>query len=342
MSRVYFHSPSGDAELLGSERAWLSHVANGPSVIAWDLDRSDSLERAAEILAMVPEVPDGPYGANYLHTYLRAALAQDARNKAVYADWRPGVALSGPTDFEPMREVVRALRTRLRTEGVKLVVAGVELNSSNVDLNTALVAGSDVVRLAAKISGWCEAHTFVEGPDRAWMADIIDQGLKTGIYRRGLWYADGPDGPRDKWSDQGWGGVTALLRARDDEPVVLSYSVTDSFPNREIADWEPQPMPEDWRPDWASDEGLDDWRRMDDSERAHHWRDFAADGWYDVPDAEKWDMAMAGLRRDRPWARLAPDTLAEVYFHIPVTVYDVLAPDHDERVRAAAGLVEVS
>jgi hypothetical protein len=342
VSRVYFHSPSGDAELRGSERAWLSHVARGPSAGAWDLDSSDALERAAEILAMVPEVPDGPHGANYLHTYLREAQARDARNKAAYAQWTPGTPFVGRTDYEPLHQLVRALKVALRVEGVRLMVAGIELHSSNVDLNTALVAGSDPVRLAAKISGWCEVHCWVEGSDRAWLAGIIDQGLKTGIYRRGLRYAGDPDGPKDQWADQGWGQVLDLLRARDDEPVVLSYSVTGSFPNREIAGWEPPPMPEDWRPDWASDEGLGDWRRMDDSERAYHWRERALDGWYDLPDAEKWERAMDGLRRERPWARLSPDTLSEVFFHLPVSVYDLLAPDRDERVRAAANLVEVS
>ena len=35
----------------------------------------------------------------------------------------------------------------------------------------------------------------------------------------------------------GWENVAALLRNRDDAPVVCSYSVTDSFPNPTIARW---------------------------------------------------------------------------------------------------------
>lgn len=67
MSRVYFHSPAGTAELRGSEREWLNHLASGPAEAAWGLGGPSGFERAVEILAMVPEVPDGGYGA-YLHT----------------------------------------------------------------------------------------------------------------------------------------------------------------------------------------------------------------------------------------------------------------------------------
>lgn len=44
---------------------------------------------------------------------------------------------------------------------------------------------------------------------------------------------------------------------------------------------------------------------------------------------------MGALRERRPWARLAPDTLTEVTFGPPVTIYDLFAPDRDERVRTA-------
>lgn len=335
MSRLYFHSPSGDAELRGSERAWLRHIASGPAVAAWDLSGGSAFDRACEIIAMTPEVPDGAYGANYLHTGMREALAQAARNKAAYAGWKPGRPVNGPTSYEPQDRLVKSLQTRLRVDGVDLDVAGHRLHSNDVDLNTALVAGSDPVRLAAKLHGWCESHAWVDGPDRAWLADIIDQGLRAGLYRRGLWYADQPDGPRDKWSDQGWEGVLALLRSRDDEPVVTSYSVCDQFPNRHIADWRPPDLPEGWVPDWAATDGRNEWDAMSADEQTSEWRDHALDRWYDLPAEQRWDLAMAGLRRERPWGRLAPDTLAEVTFGPPVTVYDLFAPDRDERVRAA-------
>lgn len=333
MSRIYFHSPSGTAELHGSERAWLRHVAEGPARAAWDLERSGShqLERAAAILSLVHDVP------GYLAERLALAKAEDARLVSAVAAKRYGTY-----DPEPLRQLVLTLDTCLRVRGLELDVAGARLSTSNVELNTALAAGSDVVRLAAKIHGWCEDHCWVEGPDRVWMAAIIDEGLRTGIYRRGLWYTDGPDAPRDKWSDQGWGNVAELLRSHDDEPVVLSYSVCDQFPNREVAGWEPVIDPA-WIPDWATNaDGRAEWDALDEEAQHSYRREHALDVWYELPAEERWLLAMEGLREDRPWARLAPDTLAEVTFSYPVTVYDLFAPDRDERVRAACGLVAAS
>lgn len=336
MSRIYWHARNRTAELHGSERGHLEHVACGPAVAAYDLDVTSlhAIHRAAELLALVPEPPAGEHGANYLHRDLRAALAEERRS-------------TGSFDPEPSRRLIRGLRTGLRARGLDLVVAGVHLRTANLDLNTALVAGSDPVRLAAKLNGWCEQHCWVEGPDRKWLADIIDEGLRTGLYRRGFWYVGevtnmpAKDHPNRKWSDQGWDDVLALLRESDDGPVVLSYSVTDGFPNSKIAGWEPPPMPDGWEPDWAdTEEGHAEWERdyPTPEDKAAHYLDTAGDQWYDLPEEERWDMAMAGLRGRRPWAQLAPHTLTEYYFGIPVTVYDLFAPDRDERVLRAADL----
>lgn len=337
MSRVYWHSKYRTAELRGSERAWLGHVARGPADAAWDFDPvgSSTMDRIALLLGMVPPESE----ESYLHRYLREAQEENERHRAAIAANRLGTY-----NPEPRQRLVQAVSTALRVNGFPLTVAGVQLDTSNVELNTALVAGSDPVRLAAKIHGWCETHCYVEGPDRKWLADIIDEGLRAGIYRRGLWWVDRPcDGPAEnepdrQWSDQGWGDVLDLLRESDDGPVVLSYSVTDSFPNREVAGWEPPPMPDGWVPNWAdTDEGLAEWEQdyPTAEDKAAYYEERAGDAWYDLHWDEQWDTALAGLRRDLPWARLGPDTLTEVTFHYPVTVYDLFAPDRDERIRAA-------
>lgn len=340
MSRVYFHSPSGEAELRGAERAWLGFVAAGPARAAWGLDRHVDLERMAEIVAMVPEVPDGQYGANYLHTYLREAQAEDAANKRAYDGWKPGSPQAGPTSYEASKRLLSSLQLRITGRGTGddvFEVAGQRLGVADVALNTALAAGSAPVQLAAKIDGWCEVHAWVDGPDRAWLADIIAEGLASGIYRRGLWYADLPDTPRDKYSTMGWEEVQVHLRSRDDEPVVMSYSVCDQFPSRAAAGWEPPPMPDGWTPRWVDDDdGRAEWERdyPTPEQKAEQYAESAGDTWYDLPSDEQWSLAMAALRTDRPWLQLTPESLGGTTFGPGVTVYDLLGPDREERVRA--------
>lgn len=337
MSRLYFHTPSGDAELLGSERTWLRQLAQGPADAAWDLHGPHRrLERAEQILSMSPQPHPGSHAANYLHDYLREAREQDARNRDAYQAWADRRTQPGHANHDLEQRLVSALRIALHVDGLPLHVAGVDLHTTDVGLNTTLLAGSDLIRLAAKIDGWCEVHAWVEGGDRAWLADLIEQGLRAGIYRQGLWMDNPDSGARDKWAPMGWDQVVGLLRARDDEPAVMSYSVCDGFPNPDVAGWDPS-IDASWRPDWAADsEGLADWRALDDSQRQWYRRQHAGELWSELPAGRRWEMAMDGLRRSRPWARLAPDTLAAQTFGPPVTVYDLFAPDRDERVRAAA------
>jgi hypothetical protein len=103
-----------------------------------------------------------------------------------------------------------------------LIVNGEVQESFTVALNTALIAGSDPIKLLARLHGQCELNTYVEGSDRNWLANIIEHGLETGIMR----------------SNMGWNKVIQLLHSASDTPIVTSYSVTDQFPNAYYADWE--------------------------------------------------------------------------------------------------------
>lgn len=304
MSRVYFHSPSGTTELMGFERAWLGHLAAGPSQAAWDLDGSGAFDRACAIMEMVVRPPDE---SDYLQVHWRQAQAQEAANKAVYAAWKPGQPFGGVADHEPIWRFVNSLKLRLSVDGLDLDVAGARLHTKNIDLNTALVAGSDPIRLAAKIHGWCESHCWVDGPDRVWLTGIITRGLETGLYRKSA----------------GWEAIVAGLLERDDEPVVMSYSVCDPFPDENVGDWMP-PWPEGVPRHWDA--------LTEDQQRE---RDERHQAWYDVPADEQWRISFAGLQ-DRPWLQLTPESLAGVTFSSPVTVYDLFASDRDERIQAAS------
>lgn len=327
MSRVYFHTQQRTAELRGSERAFLGYtVARNPANAAWNLDGADAFDRCAQIIAMIPEVPGGQYGTDYLHDDLRAANAH-----------REGAA--GQPDAELERRLVKSLQTRLHLADFAFGVADQRLHCFDVSLNTALAEGPDAVALAAKIHGLCELNGWIDGPDRKWLADLIDDSLQAGVYRHGLWYEPAA-GAQRKWSDQGWGDVTALLRESDDGPVVMSYSVCDGFPNSDIADWEPV-VDDDWLPEWAADgAGRAEWDELTDDDRAERRKDHAVEEWDDLPAEEQWRLGMEGLRTNRPWARIGPDNLRTQMFGPVLTAYDLLAPDRDERVRAACAMAE--
>jgi len=107
-----------------------------------------------------------------------------------------------------------------------ITIEGKPFSYWHASLNTVLRIGSDPLKLIARLHGQCEVHAWVDGPNRAWLADIVEQGLDMGLYRRNMGY-------------QGWSDVVEFLRADDKEPVVTSYSVTGSFPNpMGQMDWE--------------------------------------------------------------------------------------------------------
>mgnify|MGYP001598122955 CR=1 FL=1 len=297
MSRVYFHARHAEAELRGSERAWLHHLAEGPAMAAWDLDRAGdraTLERLAPIMAAIPEPEPGEFSANHLHVAYRAALAADDH----------------PMPWVAARKFLDSLALNLRVFPPGIVVAGHTLRISSLNLNTALVAGSDPIRLAAKIHGWCEIHCWVEDEDRAWLADVIDEGLGTGLYR----------------PDAGWDDVQALLRDGHPSPVVLSFSGSDPFP-------EPHEHPD--APAWP--DGVERrWSALDADRRAEQqsW-EVRHSEMCDTDFGAAFDAGVDWLRAHRPGERLSPDLLGTEMFGPPVTVYDLFAPDRDERMSRA-------
>lgn len=339
MSRLYFNSPSGTAELRGAEFHHLRSLAHSIAEPFW---RIKDLPDIADLLALA--VRD-PRGDTHLFDQLAKAQAEHAENQRLWAAKQPG--MFPPTRYDEQSALRQSVELALTSSSsLNLEIAAVRLGTAEMRLNTALRLGDDVIKLVVKLAGWGESHAWFDGKDRAWAADLIGQGLKTGVLRGGMWYVDGPcedglpkDHPARKWSDMGWGDVVAHLRSRDDEPVVLSYSVGGDFPNRAVAGWTPPPMPEGWAPEWArSDAGRAEWEGDygDTEKREARYRSDAGDQWYDLPETRRWEMAMAGLKEHSPWLRLGPDTLDYWTFGPGVTVFDLYAPDRDERVRAAA------
>ncbi len=228
MSQLSWDSPSGaTAALSGAEFAWLGEVAAGPAGNVWNLRTQDQVFALMEMTT----VPAGSNGMYALHDIWRDAQAADhtyrARYQAHEEAQRAGTPSTEPDfDADPITSLTERLAAMLRLDGVPLRVDGVDLSSRDVALNTALVAGSDQVALAAKLYGWATRHCWVEWMDRSWLAGIIRTGLHTGIYRSTL-----------NGNSLGWDLVLQMLEARSDEPVVLSYSGHGTFPDGGL-DWD--------------------------------------------------------------------------------------------------------
>lgn len=220
MSRITFTSPSGEADLCGRERAYMSVLTGDLALAALRLDGWHMRERFMQ--AVDPK--------HYLHGV--RFTSEKAWADSASVAWRVG--------------------------DLMLDIDGQPCDAWHFTLNTAVAAGSDEIELLARIHATCEIHGYVEGEHRAWLADMIAEGLNQKILRR-------PPTLRD-WGT--WEGVETFLRSNDNEPVVMSYSVTESFPNPYVADWEPSD-PDD----------------EDDEE------------WSALPDERRWDLAMAGLRK---------------------------------------------
>lgn len=214
MSRVYFHSPSDEAEIRGSERALLSHYVNRALLAGLGLDR--------------------PVDTAYEEEDARAVLSM----------------LVNPTYDVPPRFLATHLSVAGDEEQFELA-GGVRVGVWCTALNTLLATGSDPMILSARLHGQCEIHAYVEGPNRAWLADIMEQGRAAAVFR----------------PDAGWESVVSLLRRRDDEPVVMSDSSAESFPMVPslYAD------DEEWVEAWYQLPETEQWRQALEALRAGSW-----------------------------------------------------------------------
>jgi hypothetical protein len=242
MSRVYFHSPSGTAELRGSERAYAGCLINDIALAVL----KPNYWNEKKLREMLPE-------GHYLKI---------GGNERFIESWSTAFSVNS---------------------GDLIVHKDQCIDSWTISLNTAMALGNDVMRFLARLHGQCEIHGYVEGPNRLWLANIIWRGLQSGLYR----------------PEMGWDRVGAILRLRDDEPVVMSYSVCQSFPNYDIAGWA------------KDDEG---------------------DGFYELTKYEQWHLAMTNLRAQDRGLELKPDNYEAYRFGHCITAFDVVAEMSQQEV----------
>lgn len=186
---------------------------------------------------------------------------------------------------------------------------GKEISSWSLALNTALAVGSDPIRLSAKIHGTCEIHGFFEGKDRDWLAGLIEEGLEEGVFREEF----KPNHESGKCycgtHSMGWIELIEQLRQSDEHAVVMSYSVTDGFPD----------PPKDWRPEVTGDERYAQW--------------------YELSDWKRFDLALTEVRNRGDNEPIGPKTLRALRFTHDLSLLDLMAGDI-EKIEKKLGIAE--
>lgn len=181
MSSIAFHTPRNVVRISGRERAWMGSLCTKITIAHLD----------------IPEYP-----CDVLDVYAWKKMLPEYHYLLDIENDRFGDLL------KTWLSVGREFMT---------LPDGRTIEPFTLGINTAIIQGNDQVCLLARLHAQCEIHCYVEGQDRSWMADIIDDGYEIGMMRT----TDGYDG---------WPAVSALLREHDDDAVVCSYSVGDSFP----------------------------------------------------------------------------------------------------------------
>lgn len=191
MSRIYFSTRSGEwAEVRGAERAHMG------------LTLADATQ------GLIPDKIEGI-----------CALFGEADQQDMWGEFKKQHAeLLAAEQYGQAAELQRRAWDSARIQyrvgwDCAMHIGGKKHNSFGVLLNTAIVMGGEPLQLFAKLHGCVEIHGWVAGKNREWLANIIDKGRATGLYRDGM----------------GWDSVIKLLRKSKRGAVVTAYSVTDCF-----------------------------------------------------------------------------------------------------------------
>jgi|SRR5688500_11855298 len=278
MSRLYFSTEDETVEVKGWERHWLGALVDNVA-----LGVLDPRNRAGDLEALI----------NPRHYLSRSQGESRDQWAATFS-----VALRNDMSGDSTAPHSTPL----------LVWRGRPLSGWGLVLNTAAVVGNDAIKLAARLHAQSELHAWIDGPDRAWVADMIEQAVISGVYRSRLKSSDHQMPDRVITSYSGWGELITFLRSASDEPVVTHYSITDEFPNPAVAGFQAG---------WEA--------------------------WEDLPADEQWRRGMEGLRSGT-WSRrftglqIKPDDWHTFRFHHTLTAFDLFAPDRDERLDRALGI----
>lgn len=241
MSSIAFHSPSETIRVSGRERASMSILC--ANMLKAQLGSMKYEEKAL----------------------LRSIFAPGHYMQSIIDDMDRGKFGSG-------LEFGDRLDTFLSLGDHGLYADGNLYDLFSLQLNSALSWGNRAVQMATKLHGQCEIHAWCEGNNRAWLADIIAEGLECGVFRAAV------------AGYSSWEQIITFLRANDQEPVVTSYSVCESFPGPHCA---PEGM----------EMGDDAW-----------------EAWEQLSEGEQWRLGMDHVRAE-PSLEISPDRLGRRFGH---------------------------
>lgn len=192
-------------------------------------------------------------------------------------EWLMSVT-NGPDYLFSDEHWVDRWKTSVRIGDAELLVDGEAIGCSELALNTLLATGSPVLALIARLDGSCEDHAWCAPENAHWLAEVIRQGRSENVLR-----------PR-----QGWEDVADLYEraAERGDHVVCSYSVTDGFPNRYVAG-------EPWFYPWE--------KGPDGEYLPNEPDDAAAARWDDLPERERWDLALDAIKTREHTRELRPN-----------------------------------
>jgi hypothetical protein len=258
MSRIYFHTPDRTAEVGGSERAYFNALAADITLAILHPDAHRDVDWIREITVDAPQ---------HVQQALSAPMPDVMVNQASYRDWARWVD-------------TWCTWARVSYDNGGLRVGESVLPFGEMALNTLVAMNSPQLSFVAHVHGCCESHGWIPAENAEWLAEVIDRGRESNVFRAG----------------QGWEDVADLAREVQSGmpgPIVMSYSVCESFPNAWVADWQP--------PEGAEDHA-----------------------WYDLPKAEQWELGVRGLeQRDWPFP-MGPDRQDQGFLS-GKSVFDLLA-----------------
>lgn len=201
MGRLTLNAIDGSADIYGSELAFFRVKIN-------------------ELHLAFLSLPNFPHGYSTYTYHLGMAFSEDHYIRAkMNFDHSNGVAKV--KEYIHPVEFISDVKIALSSAAYDEKLFG-HIDNARAGLNTALVIGNDALRLASRISGQCELHLYVKPENFEWLSSIINYGLLIGLYR----------------PNAGWESAIDLLKQTRSEPIVMSYSVSDSYPNPHISNWD--------------------------------------------------------------------------------------------------------